>query len=57
MKRQNTNTEMKPPNTKEVPSPKPKNGGMAAAFGIWSLEFVWCLVFGIWCFVNSSIVD
>ena len=51
----NENTKNQAPNTKESPNPKLQFGGIAAAFGIWSLEFLWILVFGIWCLVQRSI--
>jgi len=44
-----------PTNTKESPNLKLQFGGIAAAFGIWRLEFLWILVFGIWCLVQRSI--
>jgi hypothetical protein len=39
---------MKAPKTKLQKPKKLQFGGVAAAFGIWSLEFLWSLVFGIW---------
>jgi hypothetical protein len=51
----NENTKHQDPNTKESPNPKLQFGGIAAVFGIWSLEFLWSLVFGIWCLVQRSI--
>jgi len=48
----NENTKNQTPNTKESPNRKVEFGGIAAAFEIWSLEFLWSLVFGIWCSVQ-----
>jgi hypothetical protein len=69
----NENTKNQAPNTRETPNLKsqaPKRWlgsgfwdlelqscGIAAPFEIWELDFLWSLVFGIWCFVNSSIVN
>ena len=39
----NENTKHQAPNTKEAPNPKLQLGGIAAALGIWSLEFLWSL--------------
>jgi hypothetical protein len=44
----NESSKHQTPNTKESPNLKLQFGGIAAAFGIWSLEFLWSLVFGIW---------
>src|SRR5439155_23506706 len=38
------------PNIRKAPNLKLQYDGTAAEFGIWSLGFFWCLVFGIWCF-------
>ena len=38
----------KAPNTRESPNLKPQSDGSAAAFGTWSLRFLWSLVFGFW---------
>jgi hypothetical protein len=43
------------PSSREAPNLKLQYGSIAAAFGIWSLGFLWSLVFGIWCFVLSPI--
>jgi len=43
---------MKAPNAKEAPNLKRHYGGIAAPFGIWSLEFLWSLAFGNWCLVQ-----
>src|SRR5205823_7182784 len=39
----NENSKHQAPNTKEAPNPKLQLGGIAAALGIWSLEFLWSL--------------
>ena len=53
----NESSKNQAPNTDESTSLKLQFDGVAAAFGICCLEFLWSLVFGIWCFVNSSIVN
>src|SRR5207249_4684214 len=50
----NENTKHQAPNTKKAPNLKLQFDGISAAFGIWSLEFFWSLVFGIWCFIRGS---
>jgi hypothetical protein len=43
---------VKTPNTKhQTPNTKPTVPGRRAAFGVWELVFLWCLVFGVWCFL------
>jgi hypothetical protein len=44
----NESSKHQTPNPKEAPNLKLQFGGIAVAFGIWSLEFLWSLVFGIW---------
>src|SRR2546430_16521047 len=45
------------PSTKGAPNSKFQYGGIETPLGVWSLGFLWSLVFGIWCFAHSSIVN
>jgi hypothetical protein len=40
------------PNTREAPNAKLQHGLIPATFGIWSLDLLWSLVFGFWCFAD-----
>src|SRR2546425_1025493 len=51
----NENSKRQAPKTKEVPNLKLQFCGIAAPIGIWSLGFLWSLVFGIWCFIPSPL--
>src|SRR6185369_3932355 len=53
----NENTKNQAPNTKEASISKLQYDCIAASLGIWSLDFLWSLVFGIWCFVSSPIIE
>jgi len=53
----NENSKHQDPNTKEAPNSKLQYGGIEAPLGVWSLGFLWSLVFGICCFGLSSIVN
>jgi hypothetical protein len=55
----NKNTKHQAPNTREAPKLKLQTPANVAdsMFGIWSLEFLWSLVFGFWCFALFPIVN
>src|SRR6266496_3889600 len=47
------NTKHQDPNTREAPNSKLQHGSTSALFGIWGLNLLWSLVFGVWCLVFS----
>src|SRR6266571_5355527 len=53
--RRNQSSKNQAPNTRKVPNHKLQGGDVAGRIGIWSLGFFWSLVFGVWCFADSSL--
>src|SRR6266567_2849868 len=50
------NTKHQTSNTKKLPNSKSKATTARCSlprFGVWNLGFLWCLVFGVWCFAFS----
>src|SRR6266542_6886076 len=50
------------PNTKQqtpkkLQGPELQNDGRAAGLGIWCFGFIWCLVFGVWCFPQWNCLE
>jgi hypothetical protein len=42
------------PNPKQISNPKfQRSSAIAASIGVWNLEFVWDLGFGIWVFCSG----
>ena len=44
------NTKLQTPEKLQISNLKLQGDRLAAAFETWSLEFLWSLVFGNWCF-------
>jgi hypothetical protein len=47
MKHQTPNTKLQRNSKNQIPKP-----AYAYVFEVWSLGFIWCLVFGVWCFAQ-----
>src|SRR6266567_3903109 len=54
-KHQNESPKRQAPNTRHTPNSKLQGANVAESIGIWSLGFLWILVFGVWCFVLSPL--
>ncbi len=46
----NETTKLQNPNSKEIPTNKLQKTGGGYGIGVWSLELLWVLVFGVWDF-------
>src|SRR5205814_5639621 len=49
------NTKAQTPSSREIPNFKFQNLSQPRCLGAWDLEFIWCLMFGVWCFVFSPL--
>ena len=53
----NESSNYQAPNPKEAPNLKLQYTGRTAVIGIWCLEFLWSLGFGVWGLGQQSIVN
>src|SRR5437867_12228177 len=53
-KSQDPSSKHQAPNTRKAPMLKHKGADITAGIGIWTLEFLWCLDLGAWCFHRAN---